>query len=233
MRNIVIIGISDVADRFIRIIERYKLYNVIGCAVDKQYLPDSDYILLGDAQRNIWNIDELKNHIDIGKDMIFVAMLFNHLNEDRKNLYLRLKQQGFRFGNIISPLASVRNNDIGENCFIGDFVVVHEGVKIGNNVIIKDLTVIGAYSKIEDHVFLSGCTAIGGRCCVGKESFIGMNATIYTGNCVGEKCLVNAGISINKDIPDYAMVTHKKQNYDIRIFDREIMNESIVAKHKL
>lgn len=232
MRNIIIIGISDVADRFIRIIERYNLYNVLGCAVDKQYLPDSDSIFLGGGQRKIWCIDELNNHIE-EEDLIFIALLFNHLNEDRKNIYLRLKQQGFKFGNIISPLASVRNNDIGENCFIGDFVVVHEGAKIGNNVIIKDLTVIGAYSKIEDHVFLSGCTAIGGGCSIGKESFIGMNATIYTGNCVGEKCLVNAGININKDIPNYAMVTYKKQNYDIRVFNREIMNESIVVNNKL
>lgn len=233
MNNIVIIGISDVADRFIKIIEKYNLYNVVGCAVDKQYLPDTDEILLGGAKRKVWNIEELKYHINSKVDLVFVALLFNHLNADRKNLYVKLKAQGFRFGNIISPLASVRTSDVGENCFIGDFVVIHEGAIIGNNVIIKDLTVVGAYSNIADHVFLSGCTAIGGGCCIGEESFIGMNATIYTGNNIGEKCLVNAGISVNKDIPSCAMVTCKRNNYDIKVFDREIMNESIIANNKI
>lgn len=233
MNNIVIIGISDVADRFIRIIERHHLYKVVGCAVDAQYLPQSEHIDIGGAKRRIWSIEDLKNYINTETDFVFVALLFNHLNADRKNLYLKLKQQGFKFANIISPLASVRTTDIGENCFIGDFVVIHEGTTIGNNVIIKDLTVVGAYSKIADHVFLSGGTAIGGGCRIGKETFIGMNATIYTGNSVGEKCLINAGIPINKDIPDFAMVTYKKQNYAVRVFDREIMNESIVAHRKI
>lgn len=47
MKNIVIIGLSDVADRFIRIIERYKLYNVLGCAVDRPYLPSTNMIDIG------------------------------------------------------------------------------------------------------------------------------------------------------------------------------------------
>lgn len=51
MNNVVIIGLSDVADRFIRIIERHKLFNVIACAVDKQYLPDTPYISIGGGEK--------------------------------------------------------------------------------------------------------------------------------------------------------------------------------------
>ena len=233
MNNIVIIGISDVADRFIRIIERYKLFNVIGCAVDKQYLPDTPYMSIGGGERLIWSIEDLDQHINKNVDLLFVALLFNHLNADRKKLYQRLKALGYKFANIISPLASVRTDSVGDNCFIGDFVVVHEGVTIGNNVIIKDLSVIGAYSVVANHCFISGGTAIGGGCHIGEETFLGMNSTIYTGHNVGEKCLINAGIPINKDIPDFAMVTCGKLNYNIRVFDREIMNESIVAHRKI
>lgn len=128
----------------------------------------------------------MKQHINVETDCLFVALLFNHLNADRKNLYVRLKGEGYKFGNIISPLSSIRTDDVGENCFIGDFVVAHEGVSIGNNVVIKDLSVIGAYTKIENHVFLSGGTAIGGGCVIGEETFIGMNATIFTGGKVGK-----------------------------------------------
>lgn len=47
MRNIVIVGISDTADRIILFIERYKLFNVLGCTVDKIYVPKDGYVVLG------------------------------------------------------------------------------------------------------------------------------------------------------------------------------------------
>lgn len=58
MNNLVIIGISDTADRIIRYINRYHLFNVIGCAVDKAYLPENEYVKIGWAATGfgIWNI---------------------------------------------------------------------------------------------------------------------------------------------------------------------------------
>lgn len=34
MKNLVIVGISDTADRIARFVERYSLYNIIGCTVN-------------------------------------------------------------------------------------------------------------------------------------------------------------------------------------------------------
>ncbi len=47
MSNLVIIGISDTADRIIRYVNRYRLFNVIGCAVDKMYLAENEYVTIG------------------------------------------------------------------------------------------------------------------------------------------------------------------------------------------
>lgn len=47
MSNLVIIGISDTADRIIRYVNRYRLFNVIGCAVDKMYLTENEYVTIG------------------------------------------------------------------------------------------------------------------------------------------------------------------------------------------
>lgn len=37
MKNLVIVGISDTADRIARFVERYSLYNIIGCIVNMEY----------------------------------------------------------------------------------------------------------------------------------------------------------------------------------------------------
>lgn len=47
MKNIVIIGISDTAGRVIQFIERYNLFNILGCSVNREYLPKHNEILLG------------------------------------------------------------------------------------------------------------------------------------------------------------------------------------------
>lgn len=49
MSNLVIIGISDTADRIIRFVNRYHLFRIIGCAVDAVYMPENQYIAVGGA----------------------------------------------------------------------------------------------------------------------------------------------------------------------------------------
>lgn len=50
MKNLVIVGISDTADRIIRFIERYHLFNILGCTVNKQYMPEDEYAFVGGGQ---------------------------------------------------------------------------------------------------------------------------------------------------------------------------------------
>lgn len=51
IKNIVIVGISDTADRIISFIDRYKLFNVLGCAVNKPYLPKGDHVFIGGGKK--------------------------------------------------------------------------------------------------------------------------------------------------------------------------------------
>lgn len=45
-----------------------------------------------------------------------------------------------------------------------------------------------------------------GRVVIGKYSFIGPGSIILPGVTIGKGCLIIAGTSVNKDIPDYAVV---------------------------
>ena len=47
MKNLVIVGISDTADRICLFVERYKLFNIIGCTVNEEYMPASGCATVG------------------------------------------------------------------------------------------------------------------------------------------------------------------------------------------
>lgn len=47
MKNLVIVGISDTADRIARFVERYSLYKIIGCTVNKEYIPEGGMAEVG------------------------------------------------------------------------------------------------------------------------------------------------------------------------------------------
>ena len=47
MQNLVIVGISDTADRIIRFVERYNLFHILGCTVNKEYMPENGIVNVG------------------------------------------------------------------------------------------------------------------------------------------------------------------------------------------
>lgn len=50
MQNLVIVGISDTADRIIRFVERYNLFHILGCTVNKEYMPKTGMAIVGGAR---------------------------------------------------------------------------------------------------------------------------------------------------------------------------------------
>ena len=49
MQNLVIVGISDTADRIIRFVERYNLFHILGCTVNKEYMPENGIVNVGET----------------------------------------------------------------------------------------------------------------------------------------------------------------------------------------
>ena len=47
MKNLVVVGISDTADRLIRFVEHYSLFNILGCTVNKEYMPKDGMAVVG------------------------------------------------------------------------------------------------------------------------------------------------------------------------------------------
>ena len=108
---------------------------------------------------------------------------------------------------------------IGENCNIGQNVVVSPGVVLGNNVKVQNNVSIYTGVICEDDVFLGPSmvftNVINPRSAVNRKNqylktvvkkgaSIGANATIVCGNDIGNFAFIGAGAVVTKEVPDYA-----------------------------
>lgn len=110
---------------------------------------------------------------------------------------------------------------IGDNCNLGQNVVVSPGVILGNNVKVQNNVSIYTGVICEDDVFLGPSmvftnisnprSAVIRRdqyvtTTVRRGASIGANATIVCGNEIGEYSLIGAGAVITKNVKPFALV---------------------------
>lgn len=113
------------------------------------------------------------------------------------------------------------NAIIGENCNLGQNVVVSPDVILGKNVKVQNNVSIYTGVICEDDVFLGPSMVFTNitnprsaivrrdqyvKTLVKKGASIGANATVICGNTIGEYALIGAGAVITKDVPSYALV---------------------------
>ena len=110
---------------------------------------------------------------------------------------------------------------MGNNCSLGQNVLVADGAVVGNGVKVQNNVAIYGGVSVEDEVFLGpSCVltnVINPRSQVSRKllyektlirqgATVGANATIVCGVTLGRYCFVGAGSVVTKDIPDYGLV---------------------------
>ena len=154
--------------------------------------------------------------------MIIQKMLF-HILAILKCLYFkmlygnRFQTNGkfsFRkgFSLIIEYQGTVR---IGNGCFFNNYCTVASQ----NSIQIGDGTLFGENVKIYDHnhcyqdvnipIKDQGYTSA--PIIIGKHCWIASNVTILKGVTIGDNCVIGAGCTIYKDIPNNAIVVNKQE----------------------
>lgn len=117
--------------------------------------------------------------------------------------------------------------NLGENIYIGDYVVIEDNVEIGNNTIIHPFTYIGKNTKI------------------GNDCIIYPRVTIYKDTIIGNRVIIHSGSVIASDGFGYYQEDgkHKKIKHigkvviedDVEIganvtIDRAMLDETIIKK---
>lgn len=93
---------------------------------------------------------------------------------------------------IVPPVYIGRNVNIGDNCIIGPFTVLANGVSVSENTRIKK-SVVGRNTNIG-----SNCDLIG--TITGDNSTIKSNSVCLEGSCIGDGCVINSGSTINNNV---------------------------------
>ena len=228
MERIVIIGTSVAASNICKFIEKYRLYEVMGFAVNREYKTADTYL-----DKPVYEVENLDQVVDKQKDYLFVAIQWNRLNADRRKVYERLKSEGYRFANLVSPLASINGQLAGDNCWITDFVCVDTDAVIGNNVFIKVGAWVGDHAQISDHCFIGAKSTVGGGVKIGEQSFIGLGAIIFDDTIIGEKCIVGAATALKRNLPDHCVYKTNQDNFVLKEYSEDIIEQKLLYRRNI
>lgn len=228
MENLVIVGLSKTAKHVFEFVQMHKLYKVIGFTVNSQYMDKEEFCGLP-----VYPLETLKNDLQNINYKLFIAVLWNNLNRDRKKLYEYCKSEGYDLANLISPTAIIRGNILGDNCWVHDFVVIQNDANIGSDVAIMAYTLIGANTHVGSHCFFGARSLLGGGSTIGEQSFVGLSATIFDDTKIGNKCIVGACTAVKRNMPDFSKYVTASDNIVIKQYSEdEIESKLMFRKNK-
>lgn len=122
-------------------------------------------------------------------------------NEKRKEIYLRLKSEGFDIVNLIHPSAIISSSvSLGDGVVIFAGVILNAEVEVGNNVIIATGSTIDHESKIESHVLVSAGVTIGAGNLVGEGALLALGSKVISRVNIGSGALIAAGSVVVCDV---------------------------------
>lgn len=225
MSKLYIIGNSTTADEICHFVERYKLYDIGGFAINKRFITERTF-----NGYPLYAIEELDQVVDKEADVLFVAIFWNRLNQLRRDLYENLKSQGYRFATLISPTAEINNSIIGENCWIADGVYIKPNNIVGDNTFIDSCACVGINTKIGSHCFVAFRAVIAGSCVVGNQTFVGINATVFDHTIVGDKCIVGSCAFVKRNLESYCVAKTSSDSTIVRKYSEEEIVEKLVVQ---
>lgn len=223
MDNLIIIGTGTNARHAYEFVKMYELYNVIGFAVNAKYNHNKEFYGLP-----VYDLEDL--HLKDDKHFkVFIALLWNRLNRDRKELFEYCERKGFEFANLISPHAIIRKSSVyGRNCWFHDYVIVQNNTIIEDNVAVMAFSLIGADCKVGSHCFFGARSLLGGGCSVGNQSFIGLNSTVFDDTVIGEKCIVGACTAVKRNMPSFSKYTTSSDNILIKQYSPDVIESKLM-----
>ena len=165
--KLIIVGTGGMAPEVVYFVEKYDLFDIQGFSVDKQYMVNSSYM-----ERPVFPLEELEKYVDVEDVKIFVAISwYNYMNKYKRQKFEYLKEKGFHFANLISPLASVNSSAMGEGNWIMDFVYIGYKSNIGDNNTFCSHSLLGHGTTLGNHNVFSGGARVAGNNTIGNQNY--------------------------------------------------------------
>ena len=225
MKRLIIIGTGTTAKNVYNFVCFHHLFEVAGFAVNEQFFSESQFMGLP-----VYRLEDFFNDSHCEEYVFFIAILWNNLNQDRRNVFESCQKNGLSLVNLIAPTAVVRGKIENDNVWIGDNVVIQSGVTIGNNTFIRSNAVVCHDTIVKAHSFISAGAVVGSSCIVGEQSFIGLNATILEGIIIGAKSIVGAGVCMKENLSECSMACLTSSNYIVKQYDSQTIKTKLTHR---
>lgn len=211
MEKILIYGTGRHAEVAADLMRKYKLNEVVGFTVKKEYYNKSE--LNGYP---IYPYEHIEQTHPTDKFKMFIAVGPQSINRVREDLFNDIKSKGYGFVNCICPSPFIEDEiKVGENVFIDQFCWISSFVEIGDNTTLI-ASKIGHHCKIGDNCFISS-SMLAGNVNVMKNVFIGLGSMIGPNIYLGEYTLVGMGCTISKSTDPASVYTNnstKRRDFD-------------------
>lgn len=191
MKNIVIYGETEFAERILSYIKFENFANVIAFTNARSYKEKETIQGIP-----VIAFEELESYFKCVEFSILIAIGYAQMNNIRKKIHQECINAGYRISSYVSNSATLYSNDIGEGCIIMPNVYVGPNCKIGKGNIIASCTCLSHDNIIGDFNFISSNVIFGGHSSVCKNNFIGLGCIIRDGITIRDYSLIGSGTNL-------------------------------------
>lgn len=194
-KRIIILGTGGHAKLLVDIAEQSGEYEVIGFTDKTRREGEfAGYPVLGDDSI-------LQKYLEEGLTTVAIGVGGFKDNLLRKEIYQRIKKQGFEVATIIHPSCIISPSVIikeGAVLFAG--VTINNDVEIGENTIIATSSTIDHDTIIGSHVLISAGVTIGAYTKIKEGVLCALGAKVISGVEIEKEILIGAGAVVVKDL---------------------------------
>jgi sugar O-acyltransferase (sialic acid O-acetyltransferase NeuD family) len=194
--KIVIFGAGKIADEAYFYLTNDSPHEVVAFTVDEEHLEVSKKLGLP-----VVAFKNVVHDFPPGEFKMFVAVGYQDLNKFRARKYEEAKAKGYELISYVSSRASnVGNVEIGDNCFVLEFVTIQPCSSVGNNVFLWSGNHVGHHASVGDHCYIAGQVVISGSTKVEPYCFVGVGAMLGHEITIGRESFIGAGSLITKNV---------------------------------
>lgn len=194
MRNLVIFGDSQFAERLFKYITVEQVDRVVA------FTQEENFIMRKDIQ-GVPVIPFERLFSAINNDFsIIIGVGYSKMNALRSDVYYKCKLKGCNVASYISSKALVYSDDIGEGCFVCPGAIIGPDVQLGVCNYMESGAILSHDNHFGNFNFISTNAIFGGFTKVGNNCFFGLHCTIKDDIGISDNNLIGASANVLKSI---------------------------------